>query len=267
MSEALSSEPIQPELPFDGAPKPPPSSRPEDPPPVLRLVQEPDEFPQPLLVQLVSHVHTLSWTRVRTMLAPAGRYSLQLSRATLPLLFQDLGRRLATAVHVVGFPAVVMRTAIQLTLAYRAGLAIEEAVFLRADDPAGFVVYEAPPRMGTAAAVAFVPALILTALALICLGPALAPRAVLHLPATWVTWVQLWLGLSFAAHALPSHEEAGSVAEQARAGAGQADPVALMWLLPSHAAALISRPGGVLPAVLGASATIWLARALFQIQV
>src|SRR6202011_4889035 len=140
-------------------------------------------------------------------------YTLQLAKATARMsLTRAFPLLIARTIHLFGFPAVVMRTAIQFTIAHRAGLAIDEVVYFRVDDPAGYTVYEAPPRLGTAIAITYVPTLVLAILSLLCLAPALTPRAMLQLPITWVTWVQLWLGLSSAAHMLPSYEEAGPVA-------------------------------------------------------
>ena len=99
---------------------------------------------------------------------------------------------------------------------------------------------------------------------MICLAPALTPRAVLHLPITWVTWVQLWLGLSFASHMLPSYEEAGPVAEQARVGVVKADPVSVFWVIPAQIVALVTRLGGILPAVVGVAACWWLASSILR---
>jgi len=144
-------------------------------------------------------------------------YTVKLARATAQvMLIRAFPLLLARTIHIFGFPAVVIRTAIQCTIAHRMGLLIDEVTYFRVDDPAGFTVYEAPSRLSNALAIAYLPALVLFVLSLICLAPALTPRAVLHLPTTWLTWVQLWLGLAFASHALPSYEEAGPVAEQAR---------------------------------------------------
>src|SRR5207248_2142775 len=85
------------------------------------------------------------------------------------------------------------------------------------------------------------------------------PAVVLHLPITWITWVQLWLGLSFASHMLPSYEEAGPVAEQARVGVVKADPISVFWVIPAQIVALLTRLGGILPAVVGVAACWWLA--------
>jgi hypothetical protein len=144
------------------------------------------------------------------------------------------------------------------------GLLIDEVTYFRVDDPAGFTVYEAPSRLSSAITIAYLPTLVLMLLSLICLAPALTPRAVLHLPTTWLTWVQLWLGLAFASHALPAYEEAGPVAEQARVGVAQADPVAVFWVIPAQAAALITRFGGIAPAIAGGLAMWWLASLLFR---
>jgi hypothetical protein len=171
---------------------------------------------------------------------------------------------IARTIHLFGFPAVVLRTAIQFTIAHRAGLAIDEVTYFHVDDPAGYTVYEAPPFLGTAIAIAYVPTLVLLILAIVCLAPALAPRTVLHLPLSWVTGVQLWLGLAFAAHALPSYEEAGPVAEQARVGVVKADPVSVFWMIPAQIVALVTRFGGILPAIVGVLGCWWLATAIFH---
>jgi len=155
-------------------------------------------------------------------------------------------------------------TALQFTIAHRAGLAIDEVVYFRVDDPAGYTVYEAPPKLGTALAITYLPTLVLAILSVFCLAPALTPRVVLHLPTTWVTWVQLWLGLSFASHMLPSYEEAGPVAEQARVGVVKADPVSVFWVIPAQIVALVTRLGGILPAVVGVAACWWLASSIFR---
>jgi hypothetical protein len=192
-------------------------------------------------------------------------YTLQLAKATARIsLIRAFPLLVARTIHLFGFPAVVMRTSIQFTIAHRAGLAIDEVVYFRVDDPAGYTVYEAPPQLGTAIAITYVPTLVLAILSVLCLAPALTPRAVLHLPMTWVTWVQLWLGLSFAAHMLPSYEEAGPVAEQARVGVAKADPISVFWVIPAQVVALLSRLGGILPAVVGVAACWWLASAIFR---
>jgi len=137
-------------------------------------------------------------------------------------------------------------------------------VYFRVDDPAAYTVYEAPPKLGTAIAITYLPTLLLAILSVICLAPTLTPRAVLHLPITWVTWVQLWLGLSFASHMLPSYDEAGPVAEQARVGVVKADPVSVFWVIPAQIVALLTRLGGIVPAVVGVAACWWLASSIFR---
>ena len=192
-------------------------------------------------------------------------YTLRLARATAQIsLIRALPLVVARTIHLFGFPGVVLRTAMQYTIAHRAGLTIDEVVYFRVDDPAGYTVYEAPPRLGTAIAIAYLPTLVLSILAVLCLAQALTPRTILELPVTWITWLQIWLGLAFAAHSLPSYEEAGPVAEQARVGVVKADPVAVFWVIPAQAAALLSRFGGIIPAVAGGLACWWLAAALIH---
>jgi hypothetical protein len=284
MSGAL--DPIQEDLPFDlptGAP-------------VARKAVKSGADPAPSLYeQLWRGVRGLPWARWRAQAAPvlksgAGQigtaakvavsrggsvarvavkrgtpYTVQLAKATARIsLIRAFPLLIARTIHLFGFPAVVMRTAIQFTIAHRAGLAIDEVTYFRVDDPAGYTVYEAPPRLGTAIAIAYLPALALAILAILCLAPALTPRTVLHLPGTWLTWVQLWLGLSFAAHMLPSYEEAGPVAEQARVGVVKADPVSVFWVIPAQIVALLTRFGGILPAIVGVLACWWLAGAVFR---
>jgi hypothetical protein len=204
-------------------------------------------------------------TVARVAVKRGAPYTVQLAKATAQIsLIRAFPLLIARTIHLFGYPAVVLRTSIQFTVAHRAGLAIDEVIYFRVDDPAGYTVYEAPPRLGTAIAIAYVPTLVLAVLAVVCLAPALTPRVVLHLPATWVTWVQLWLGLAFAAHALPSYEEAGPVAEQARVGVVKADPVSVFWVIPAQIVAILTRFGGILPAVAGVLACWWLASALLH---
>ncbi len=192
-------------------------------------------------------------------------YTVQLAKATAQISFiRAFPLMVARTIHLFGFPAVVLRTAIQFTIAHRSGLAIDEVVYFRVDDPAGYTVYEAPSRLGTAIAITYLPALVLWILSVICLAPALAPHAVLHLPTTWLTWVQVWLGLAFAAHALPSYEEAGPVAEQARVGVVKADPISVFWVIPAQVVAILARFGGIATAVAGGAVGWWLATALFH---
>jgi len=253
------------------------------------------ELPPSLYDQLLSRLRAIPWARWRAATTPvlksgAGQlgtvakvavtrgggiarvavkrgapYTVRLARATARIsMIRAFPLLIARTIHLFGFPAVVLRTSIQFTIAHRAGLAIDEVTYFHVDDPAGYTVYEAPPWLGTAIAIAYVPTLVLLILAVVCLAPALAPRTVLHLPMTWVTAVQLWLGLAFAAHALPSYEEAGPVAEQARVGVVKADPVSVFWMIPAQIVALITRFGGILPAILGVLACWWLATAIFH---
>jgi hypothetical protein len=192
-------------------------------------------------------------------------YTVRLAKATARIsLIRAFPLLVARTIHLFGFPAVVLRAAIQFAVAHRAGLAIDEVTYFVVDDPAGYTVYEAPPRLGTAISIAYIPTLVLFILAILCLAPALAPRTVLELPTNWVTGVQLWLGLSFAAHALPSYEEAGPVAEQARVGVVKADPISVFWLIPAQIVAVLTRFGGIVPAVVGVLACWWLATAIFH---
>jgi hypothetical protein len=192
-------------------------------------------------------------------------YTFRLARATAQIsLIRALPLLVARTIHLVGFPAVVLRTALQFTIAHRAGLTIDEVSYFRVDDPAGYTVYEAPPRLGTAIAIAYMPALVLWVLAVLCLTQALTPRIVLHLPVTWVTWLQVWLGIGFASHALPAYEEAGPVAEQARVGVVKADPVSVFWLIPAQIVAILTRFGGIIPAIVGVLACWWLAGMLIR---
>lgn len=283
MSGAL--DPIQEDLPLE-LPSSPGSTGPSRPP---------TELPPSLYEQLWKRVRALPWARWRAQAIPVLRtgagyastaakiaavqggsvarvavkrgapYAVQLAKATAQISFiRALPLMAARTIHLLGFPAVVLRTAIQYAIAHRAGLTIDEVVYFRVDDPAGYTVYEAPPRLGTAIAIAYMPALILWALAVLCLAQALTPRVILDLPATWVTWLEVWLGLAFAAHALPSYEESGPVAEQARVGVVKADPVSVFWVIPAQIVALLTRFGGIIPAVAGALLCWWLAGALIQ---
>jgi len=290
-------EPIQEDLPF-GTPATPPT--PTTPPastgtPAWIAARPRAELPPSLYDQLLSRLRAIPWARWRAATTPvlksgAGQlgtvakvavtrgggiarvavkrgapYTVRLARATARIsMIRAFPLLIARTIHLFGFPAVVLRTSIQFTIAHRAGLAIDEVTYFHVDDPAGYTVYEAPPWLGTAIAIAYVPTLVLLILAVVCLAPALAPRTVLHLPMTWVTAVQLWLGLAFAAHALPSYEEAGPVAEQARVGVVKADPVSVFWMIPAQIVALITRFGGILPAILGVLACWWLATAIFH---
>ena len=284
-------EPIQEDLPFESPVTPPATG--DTPAWVAR--RPPAVVGPSLYDQLLTRVHAIPWARWRAAATPvlksgtaqvgaAARvavtrgsgvarlavkrgapYTLRLARATARIsLIRAFPLLIARTIHLFGFPAVVLRTAIQFTVAHRAGLAIDEVTYFVVDDPAGYTVYEAPPFLGTAIAIAYIPTLALFLLAILCLAPALAPRTVLQLPTTWVTGVQLWLGLAFAAHALPSYEEAGPVAEQARVGVVKADPVSVFWLIPAQIVAVLTRLGGIVPAVVGVLACWWLATAIFH---
>jgi hypothetical protein len=282
-------EPVQPELPLDFEKKKQaePGPAPDLPAEVSPTWQKPPEvLPPSIYQQAMARVRSLPWAHWRSRAQPLLRtgaaqlqtsaaqlagmariavsrgapYTATLARRTANLsLFRLLALQIAKAIHLAGLPAVVTRTAIQHALAHRAGLVIDEVVFFRLDDPAGYTVYEAPPRLNTALAIAYIPALILAVLSLICLAPVALPHSVLHLPITWLTWLEVWLGLSFAAHALPAYEEAGPVAEQVRIGMRQADPLALITFLPTQLVAWLGRLGGVLPAIAGSLILWWLA--------
>src|SRR6202011_566956 len=112
-------------------------------------------------------------------------YTLQLAKATARIsLIRAFPLLIARTIHLFGFPAVVVRTAIQFTIAHRACLAIDEVVYFRVDDLAGYTEYEAPPKLGTAIANTYLPTLALAILSVLCFAPVLTPRAVLHLPIT-----------------------------------------------------------------------------------
>jgi hypothetical protein len=294
MSGAL--DPIQEDLPFDLPTGPARSTRPGEPErPAGGPARSGAELAPSLLEQLSNRLRALPWARWRAQATPVLRsragqlgtvakvavsrggtvakvavkrgtpYTLRLAKATARItLVRAFPLLIARTIHLFGFPAVVLRTAIQFTIAHRAGLTIDEVTYFRVDDPAGFTVYEAPPRLGTAIAIAYAPTLVLWILAVLCLAPALTARSILHLPVTWVTWVQLWLGLAFAAHMLPSYEEAGPVAEQARVGVVKADPVSVFWVIPAQIVAVLTRFGGIVPAIVGAVACWWLAGAIFR---
>ena len=285
MSGAL--DPIQEELPFDlggTTPTPPEKKLTGSFSPLTKNQATVADLPPSIYEQLWARLRALPWRRWRSQATPVvqasvqqlgtvaqvavsrgGPYTIKLARATAHLaLLRAFPLLIARSIHIFGFPAVVLRAALQCTIAHRLGLLIDEVTYFRVDDPAGYTVYEAPSRLGNALAIAYLPAFVLFLLALICLAPALTPRSVLHLPVTWLTWVQLWLGLAFAAHALPSYEEAGPVAEQARVGVTRADPVAVFWVLPAQAVALIGRFGGILPALAGIVIAWWLAGAIVR---
>ena len=284
-------EPVQENLPFDAPGSPPaPAGLP------VRIAGQPQTEAAPSLYeQLLQRLRGLPWAHWRATATPVLRsgagqlgtvarealtrgsgvarvavkrgapYTIRLAKATARIsMIRAFPLLIARTIHLFGFPAVVLRTGIQFTIAHRAGLAIDEVTYFHVDDPAGYTVYEAPPWLGTAIAIAYVPTLVLIILSVVCLAPALAPRTVLHLPTTWLTGVQLWLGLAFAAHALPSYEEAGPVAEQARVGVVKADPVSVFWMIPAQIVALVTCFGGILPAILGVLACWWLATAIFH---
>ena len=288
MSGAL--DPIQEDLPLDLTQSPGKSPAPQRP-----IVQPGGDLPPSLFEQVLARLRAIPWARLRAKTAPILRtgaeqlgtaakvavirsstvarvavkrgtpYALQLAKGTARISFiRAFPLLIARTIHLFGFPAVVLRTAIQFTIAHRSGLTIDEVVYFRVDDPAAYTVYEAPPKLGTAIAITYLPTLLLAILSVICLAPTLTPRAVLHLPITWVTWVQLWLGLSFASHMLPSYEEAGPVAEQARVGVVKADPISVFWVIPAQIVALLTRLGGIVPAVVGVAACWWLASSIFR---
>ena len=288
MSGAL--DPIQEDLPLDLTQSPP-----ARPTPARSVLKPGGELPPSIVEQVLARLRAIPWARLRAKAAPVLRsgaeqlgtaakvavtrsstvarvavkrgtpYALQLAKGTARISFiRALPLLIARTIHLFGFPAVVVRTAIQFTIAHRSGLAIDEVAYFRVDDPAGYTVYEAPPKLGTAIAITYLPTLVLAILSVLCLAQALTPRAVLHLPISWVTWVQLWLGLAFASHMLPSYEEAGPVAEQARVGVVKADPVSVFWVIPAQIVALLTRLGGILPAVAGVAACWWLASSIFR---
>src|SRR5438477_3193354 len=288
MSGAL--DPIQEDLPLDL------TQVPAQPPATLRSPLPPGgELPPSLFEQVLARLRAIPWARMGATAAPILRtgaeqlgtaakvavirsstvarvavkrgtpYALQLAKGTARISFiRALPLLIARTIHLFGFPAVVVRAAIQFTIAHRSGLAIDEVVYFRVDDPAAYTVYEAPPKLGTAIAITYLPTLLLAFFSVICLAPALTPRAVLHLPITWVTWVQLWLGLSFASHMLPSYEEAGPVAEQRGVGGVKADRISAFGRVPQRVVALLTRLGGILPAVVGVAACSWLGVSLFR---
>src|SRR5256885_3909421 len=288
MSGAL--DPIQEDLPLDL------TQVPAQPPATLRSPLRPGgELPPSLFEQVLARLRAIPWAQLRAKAAPVLRtgaeqlgtaakvavlrsstvarvavkrgtpYALQLAKGTARISFiRAFPLLIARTIHLFGFPAVVLRTAIQFTIAHRSGLTIDEVVYFRVDDPAAYTVYEAPPKLGTAIAITYLPTLLLAIFSVICLAPVLTPRVLLHLPITWITWVQLWLGLSFASHMLPSYEEAGPVAEQARVGVVKADPIPVFWLIPAQLLALLTRPRGLLPPGVGVAACWWLASSIFR---
>jgi len=286
MSGAL--DPIQEDLPLDLTPS---SAK----PPAPRALPPGGELAPSIVEQVLARLRAVPWARMRAKAAPVLRtgaeqlgsaaklavirsstvarvavkrgtpYAVQLAKGTARISFiRALPLLIARTIHLFGFPAVVLRTAIQFTIAHRSGLTIDEVVYFRVDDPAAYTVYEAPPKLGTAIAITYLPTLLLAIFSVICLAPVLTPRVLLHLPITWITWVQLWLGLSFASHMLPSYEEAGPVAEQARVGVVKADPISVFWVIPAQIVALLTRLGGILPAVVGVAACWWLASSIFR---
>ncbi len=99
-------------------------------------------------------------------------YTFRLAKATAQIsLIRAFPLLIARTIHLFGFPAVVVRTAIQYTIAHRAGLAIDEVKYFRVDDPAGYTVYEAPSRLSTAIAITYLPTLVLLILGVLCLAP------------------------------------------------------------------------------------------------
>jgi hypothetical protein len=284
-------DPIQEDLPFEAPATPSASAE----TPAWVAARPKADLPPSIYDQLLTRLRAIPWARWRAAATPVLKsgaeqlgaaakvavtrgggvarvavkrgapYTVRLAKATARIsLIRAFPLLIARTIHLFGFPAVVLRTAIQFAVAHRAGLAIDEVTYFVVDDPAGYTVYEAPPRLGTAISIAYIPTLVLFILAILCLAPALAPRTVLQLPTTWVTGVQLWLGLAFAAHALPSYEEAGPVAEQARVGVVKADPVSVFWLIPAQIVAVLTRFGGIAPAVVGVAACWWLATAIFH---
>ncbi len=202
---------------------------------------------------------------VGTVVVHAAPYAASLARnlARAGLLKAAL-RLAALAIHVGGFPAVVTRTAIQLTVVHRAGLEVESVTYFETRDPAGYVVYQVPAELRTGLAVAFLPTVILALLAILCLAPALTPRFILHLHPNLLIWLEIWLGLGFAAHALPTNDEAAPLAEQARAGVGKAEPLALVTVVPAYLVAWLTRFGAVAPAVLGIAGALRISGAIFH---
>src|SRR6266849_2772303 len=271
--------PLQPDLPFDLEPpalaprSPKPAETAATPVPTGRPSQPAwrpavvEPAGPPLTQRILGRVRGLPWARWRalagralgggrgigavaaralgaggsvagTLIVRSAPYAIALARniARAGLVKAAL-RMAALAIHVAGFPAVVTRTAIQLTVVHRAGLEVESVTYFETRDPAGYVVYQAP---------------------------ALTPRFILHLHPNALTWLEIWLGLGFAAHALPTNDEAAPLAEQARAGLGKADPLALLTVMPSYLLAWLTRFGAVPPAALGIAGALWASRAIFH---
>jgi len=268
-SEAARPEPIQPELPFEGSTPPPQAAPPPGatPPAQTRVVALPRIPRVPVGLPRIhpwQQLRALPWGQAARVLGLTLIYLYRLGRASARVnALGRVQRALAVGVHVIGFPAVVLRTVIQLTLAHRAGVAIEQTVFFRVNEPAGFVLYESAGGIGTLAGITFLPGLLLILLSLLCLAPVVVPQPLLHLPVSWLTLLRLWLGLGFAAHAFPTLDEVRRLADQTRAGATQADPVSLLWAIPAHITVLITRLGGFPAGVLGALGALWLAGFLF----
>jgi hypothetical protein len=270
----------------------PVAAEPPSPPAWRPTVVEPAG--PPLTQQMLDRVRGLPWARWRAIAGPvlggsrgigavAGRalragatvagtvivrgapYAVTLARniARAGLVKAAL-RMAALAIHVAGFPGVVTRTAIQLTVVHRAGLEVESVTYFETRDPAGYVIYQAPAELRTGLAAAFVPTLVLAVLAILCLAPALTPRFILHLHPNPLTWIEIWLGLGFAAHVFPTNDEAAPLAEQARAAVGKADPLALVTVVPAYLVAWLTRFGAVPPAVLGVAGALWLSAAIFH---
>jgi hypothetical protein len=289
---------LEPPAPAPRPPKPaeaaatPVPTEPPSPPAWRPTVVEPPG--PPLTRQILDRVRGLPWARGRamagralggsrgigasaarvlraigtvagTLIVRSAPYAVALARNIARAGLVKAALRLAAmAIHVAGLPAVVTRTAIQLTVVHRAGLEVESVTYFETRDPAGYVIYQAPAELRSGLAAAFVPTAVLAVLAILCLAPALTPRFILHLHPTLLTWLELWLGLGFAAHALPSHDEAAPLAEQARARLGKADPLALLTVVPAYLVAWLTRFGAVPPAAFGIAGALWLSGAVFR---
>src|SRR5207245_2220300 len=177
------TDPVQEDLPFETPVRPPASAE----TPAWVAARPKAELAPSLYEQLLTRLRAIPWARWRAAAAPvlksgAGRlstvarvavsrsgsvarvavkrgapYTVRLAKATARIsLIRAFPLLVARTIHLFGFPAVVLRGAIQFAVAHRAGLAIDEVTYFVVDDPAGYTVYEAPPWLGTAISIAYI---------------------------------------------------------------------------------------------------------------
>jgi len=132
-------------------------------------------------------------------------------------------------ISIATFPGVIVHEAAHMLACKLCKVAVLDVCFFRAENPAGYVIYEGANSFGKAFLISMGPFALNSLLCVLICFPAYLPIQVFHLTHP-VSYFLMWLGVSIGMHAFPSSQDAKILLEYAKQGAKRYHPLAILSL-------------------------------------